>query len=199
MEPQFSCSVISDSLQPPGLQHTRLPCLSPTPGAYSNTSIKSVMPSNHLLSSPLDTYIFFHPPHVILTGRQCCEPLNQVTPWRLFEAEAQYVASGRPDSGLLQIESREISRSSIPDFITWLFKEHIHTHLSYLGPLAAETWFPRGFRASSVAHPELDCHSWPGTLRKEQVKFVMFVDSYFLGGKISSSYNIGVGGEKKSF
>ena len=28
---QFSCSVMSDSLQPCGLQHTRLPCPSPTP------------------------------------------------------------------------------------------------------------------------------------------------------------------------
>ena len=34
---QFSCSVVSDSLQPHGLQHTRLPCPSPTPGAYSNS------------------------------------------------------------------------------------------------------------------------------------------------------------------
>ena len=34
---QFSCSVVSDSLWPHGLQHTRLPCLSPTPGVYSNS------------------------------------------------------------------------------------------------------------------------------------------------------------------
>ena len=34
---QFSCSVVSDSLGPHGLQHTRLPCLSPTPGAFSNS------------------------------------------------------------------------------------------------------------------------------------------------------------------
>ena len=34
---QSSCSVMSDSLEPHGLQHTRLPCLSPTPGAYSNS------------------------------------------------------------------------------------------------------------------------------------------------------------------
>ena len=34
---QFSCSVVSDSLQFHGLQHTRLPCPSPTPGAYSNS------------------------------------------------------------------------------------------------------------------------------------------------------------------
>ena len=36
---------MSKSLWPHGLQHTRLPCPSPTPGAYSN----SVMPSNHLI------------------------------------------------------------------------------------------------------------------------------------------------------
>ena len=34
---QFSCSVVSDSLQPHGLQHTRLPCPSLTPGVYSNS------------------------------------------------------------------------------------------------------------------------------------------------------------------
>ena len=33
---QFSWSVVSDSLRPHGLQHTRLPCPSPTPGACSN-------------------------------------------------------------------------------------------------------------------------------------------------------------------
>ena len=35
---QFSHSVVSDSLQNHGLQHTRLPCPSPTPRAYSNSS-----------------------------------------------------------------------------------------------------------------------------------------------------------------
>ena len=34
---QFSHSVVSDSLWPHGLQHTRLPCPSPTPRAYSNS------------------------------------------------------------------------------------------------------------------------------------------------------------------
>ena len=34
---QFSPSVMSNSLQPHGLQHARLPCPSPTPGAYSNS------------------------------------------------------------------------------------------------------------------------------------------------------------------
>ena len=34
---QFSCSVMSDSLWPHGLQHTRPPCPSPTPGVYSHS------------------------------------------------------------------------------------------------------------------------------------------------------------------
>ena len=33
----FSCSVVSDSLQPHGLQHARPPCPLPTPGACSNS------------------------------------------------------------------------------------------------------------------------------------------------------------------
>ena len=34
---QFSCSVMSDSLRPHGLQHARPPCPSPTPGVYPNS------------------------------------------------------------------------------------------------------------------------------------------------------------------
>jgi len=60
---QFSCSVISDSLQPHRLQHTRPPCPSPIPGVYPyscplswwcHTIISSsVVPfSSHLQSFP---------------------------------------------------------------------------------------------------------------------------------------------------
>ena len=38
---QFSCSVVSDSLRPHGLQHARLPCPSPTPGVYSDSCLLS--------------------------------------------------------------------------------------------------------------------------------------------------------------
>ena len=60
---QFSCSVMSDSLRPHGMQHTRPPCSSPTSGAYSNscplsqlyhpTISSSVIPfSSHFQSAP---------------------------------------------------------------------------------------------------------------------------------------------------
>ena len=50
---QFSHSVVSNSLPPHGLQHTRLPCPSPTPGASSNSCPSSrwcLPPSCPLLS-----------------------------------------------------------------------------------------------------------------------------------------------------
>ena len=41
---------MSNSLPPHGLQHARLPCPSPTPGAYSvSDAIVLVMPSYHLI------------------------------------------------------------------------------------------------------------------------------------------------------
>ena len=60
---QFSCSVMSDSLWPHGLQHVRPPCPSPTPRVYPNscplsrrchpTISSSVVPfSSHLQSFP---------------------------------------------------------------------------------------------------------------------------------------------------
>ena len=57
---QFSRSVLSDSLRPHGLQHARLPCPSPSPGACSNscplnqrchpTISSSIVPFSCLLS-----------------------------------------------------------------------------------------------------------------------------------------------------
>ena len=59
---QFSCSVVSDSLQPHGLQHTRPPCPSPAPRVYPNSCplsqwchpaiSSSVVPSSCLQSFP---------------------------------------------------------------------------------------------------------------------------------------------------
>ena len=51
---QLSCLVVSDLLRPHGLQHTRPPCPSPTPGVYLNSwplSQRCHQPS-HPLSSP---------------------------------------------------------------------------------------------------------------------------------------------------
>ena len=56
---QFGYSVVSDSLGPHGLQHARPPCPSPTPGAYSNSSIELVMPSRVFSSTMAQKHQFF--------------------------------------------------------------------------------------------------------------------------------------------
>ena len=59
---QFSHSVVSNSLQPHGLQHARLPCPSSTPGACSNSCPSSqwchpiIWSSNTLFSSCLQSF-----------------------------------------------------------------------------------------------------------------------------------------------
>ena len=58
---QFRCSVICNSLQPHGLQHAKLPCPSPTPGACSNSCSLSrwchptILSSATLFSSSLQS------------------------------------------------------------------------------------------------------------------------------------------------
>ena len=55
---QFSCSVVSDSLQPHESQHARPPCPSPTPGVYSthvHQVSDTIQPSHPLLSPSLPT------------------------------------------------------------------------------------------------------------------------------------------------
>ena len=47
----FSCSVMSDTLRPYGLQHTRLPCPSPNPRACSNSCPLSLRCHPSILSS----------------------------------------------------------------------------------------------------------------------------------------------------
>ena len=76
---QFSCSVMSNSLQPHGLQHASPPYLSPTPGVYPNscplcrwyhpTISSSVIPfSSHLQSFP--TSGSFQMSQLFATGSQ---------------------------------------------------------------------------------------------------------------------------------
>ena len=66
---QFSHSVTSYSFLPHRLQLARLPCPSPTPGACSNSSIESVMPSNHLiLCHPLLLLPSIFPSHRVFSN-----------------------------------------------------------------------------------------------------------------------------------
>ena len=58
---QFSRSVVSDSLRPHGLQHARLPCPSPTPGACSNSCSLSQWCHPTISSTALRIHVSFLP------------------------------------------------------------------------------------------------------------------------------------------
>ena len=69
---QFSCSVVSDSLLPHGLQHTRLPCPAPTPRAFSNSWLHSqaflhnLCNQGHIYPSPSSYLSLFFPSSFLL-------------------------------------------------------------------------------------------------------------------------------------
>ena len=86
---QFSCSVLSDSLWTRGLQHSGLPCPSPTPRAYSNSCplCQSAIQPSHPLASP-------SPPAFNLSRYQglfqCVSSLHQVSKVLEFQLQHQY-------------------------------------------------------------------------------------------------------------
>ena len=70
---QFSCSVISDSSQPHGLQHARPPGPSPTPGVYSNSRAVSwwcIQPSHPVV--PFSSHLQSFPASVFSTESALC-------------------------------------------------------------------------------------------------------------------------------
>ena len=85
---QFSHSLLSDTLWPHGLQHTRLPCPSPTPGACSNscpssrwchpTISSSVIPFSCLQSFPASESFLMS--QILASGGQSIGALASVLP-----------------------------------------------------------------------------------------------------------------------
>ena len=61
-----SCSVVSDSLQPHGLQHARFPCPSPPPGACSNSC-----PLSWWCHLTMSSSVIPSPPAFNLSQHQC--------------------------------------------------------------------------------------------------------------------------------
>ena len=88
---QFSRSIMSESLQPHGLQHTRLPCPSPTPRAYSNTCPSSRWCHPTILSS-------------VIPFSSCLQflPASGSFPWSQFFASSGQSIGVSPSASVLQ-------------------------------------------------------------------------------------------------
>ena len=114
---QFSHSVMSDSLRTHGLQHTRLPCTSPTPGAYSNSCPLSQWCHPTIYSSvvPFSSCLQSFPPSGSFPRSQFFASGGQSIG---VSASASVLPMNIQDwfplglSGLISLQSKELSRVS---------------------------------------------------------------------------------------
>ena len=112
---QFSHSVMSSSLQPHGLPHTRLPCPSPTPRAYSNSHpsgqwcYPTISPSVIPFSSSLQLFPAsgsFPVSQFFASGDQSIRASASVLPMNIQD----WFRLGL--SGLISLQSKGLSRVS---------------------------------------------------------------------------------------
>ena len=109
---QFSCSVVSYSLQPCGLQHARLPCPSLTPRACSNSCPLSqhvrwmVIPSNLLiLCRPLLLLPSIFPSIRVFSN----ESVLHIR-WPKYWSFSFSLSPSKKYSGLISLQSKGLSR-----------------------------------------------------------------------------------------
>ena len=95
---QFSRSIMSDSLQPQGLQRARLPCPSLTPGACSNSCASSWWwhPSYLILCHPL-----ILPPSIFLSIRVLSNELVLLIRWPKYWRFSFNISPSNEYSGLI--------------------------------------------------------------------------------------------------
>ena len=117
---QFSRSVVSDSLWPHELQHPRPPCPSPTNGLPKLMSIKSVMPSNHLiLCHPLLLLPSVFPSIRVFSNE--VSTLHQVAKVLEFQLQHQ---SFNEHSGLISFWMDWLDRLAVQGILKSLLQHH---------------------------------------------------------------------------
>ena len=113
---QFSCSVMSNSLRPHELQHTRPPCPSPTPGVHSDslTSIESVMPSSHLILFRPLLFLPPIPPSIRVFSNESTLHMRWPKDWsfsfRIFLPKKSQGWSPSEWTGWISLQSKGLSR-----------------------------------------------------------------------------------------
>ena len=118
---QFSRSVVSDSLGPHGLQHTRPPCPSPTPGVLPKLmSIESVMPSNHLiLCRPL-----FLPPSIFPSIRVFSNESVLHIRWLTYWSFSFSISPSNEYSGLISFRIVRLDLLAVQGTLKSLLQHH---------------------------------------------------------------------------
>ena len=120
---QFSSSVVSDSLQPHRLQHTRPPCPSPTPGVHSDSCpwwsmmVSDAIQPSHPLSSPSPPAFSLSQHQGLFQWALCEEIFTQIWCRRILrrgEGAAESSTASRDGCG-------HAAASVPPDWLYWCF------------------------------------------------------------------------------
>ena len=149
---QFSCSVLSDSFQPHGLQHARLPCPSIYPSLLKFMSIELVMLSTHLIfchplllqpSFPASGSFLMH--QLLVSGGQSIRASASASVLPMTLQGGDFFKDGLVGSPCTPRGSQESSPTPIITWTTWLmggilqlrnmeFCSFLDTFLGHLSP-----------------------------------------------------------------
>ena len=112
---------MSDSWRPHGLQHARLTCLSPTPGAYSKLmSIAFVMSSNHLsLCRPL-----LLPPSIFPSIRVFSNELALYIRWPKYWSFNFSISPSSEYSGLISVRIDRLDLLAVQGTLKSILQHH---------------------------------------------------------------------------
>ena len=112
---------MSNSLRPHGLQHSRLPCPSPTPGAYSNFMfIVSVMPSNHLIHC----HPFLFPPSIFPSIRVFSNESVLCIRWPKYWSFSFSISTSNEYSGLISFRIDWLDLLAVQGSLKSLLQHH---------------------------------------------------------------------------
>ena len=130
---QFSCSVMSDSLRPHELQHTRPPCPSPTPGVHSDSH-----PSSQWCHLAISSSVIHFSSCLQSLPASESFPMSQLFPWGGQSTEVSALASFLPMksqgwspsewTGWISLQSKGLSRV----FSNTTVQKHQFFELSFL-------------------------------------------------------------------
>ena len=112
---------MSNSLRPYGLQNGRIPCSSPTPGAFSKLmSIELVMPSNHL--------ILCHPllllPSVFPSIRVFSSESVLHSRWPKYWSYSFSISPSNEYSGLISLRTDWLDLLAVQGILKSLLQQH---------------------------------------------------------------------------
>ena len=144
---QFSCPVVSHSLQPQGLQHARLPCPSPPPGDYPNSCPLSwwYHPTISSFVVPFSSYlpIFLSIRFFSIESALCIR-------WPKYWSFSFNISPSNEHSGLISFRMNRLDLLAVQGTL----KSVLQHHSSKASILQCSAFF-----TVQLSHPYI--HTWP--------------------------------------